>query len=218
MVFAFGIYVFYKTNTRFTEYLMQQTNLKQWLQSNNTILSFLLVTTIVMIDLVFMFFYFSLFRYLFLIICAPVFSYLGWRVQGLIEPQAPQNRGWTKGIVRHLRTSLRNCLWQTVYFLALVVLSLIPVAGWIVPLVALMVECYYTGFSMLDDTCYRKGLSEAPSQEFIGRHQGLAIGNGLVFYLFHFIPMLGWILAPVYARVAGVVSVNRVDGKTWEEQ
>jgi hypothetical protein len=35
----------------------------------------------------------------------------------------------------------------------------------------------------------------------------LAIGNGLVFYLMHAIPILGWILAPAYAVVAATISL-----------
>ena len=41
-------------------------------------------------------------------------------------------------------------IWQTVYIVALVFLSLVPVIGWITPLIALFVECFYYGFSMMD--------------------------------------------------------------------
>jgi CysZ protein len=64
------------------------------------------------------------------------------------------------------------------------------------------------GFSMLDYTNERKGLSSAESIHFINRHKGLAIGNGMVFYCMHLIPVVGWILAPGYAVIAATLSMQ----------
>ena len=112
-----------------------------------------------------------------------------------------------KDILRGIRIALRNLLWQTVYVLSIFILSFVPLVGWIAPLVALMVECYYFGFSMLDYSSERNKLSASQSIEFIGRHKGLAIGNGLIFYLMHMIPVLGWLLAPSYAVIAATLSL-----------
>lgn len=112
-----------------------------------------------------------------------------------------------KDIWRGIRIALRNLLWQTVYVLSIFILSFIPLFGWIAPLAALLVECYYFGFSMLDYSSERNKLSSSQSIEFIGRHKGLAIGNGMVFYLMHMIPILGWLLAPSYAVVAATISL-----------
>jgi len=112
-----------------------------------------------------------------------------------------------KDIWRGIRIALRNLLWQSVYVLSIFILSFIPLFGWIAPLVALLVECYYFGFSMLDYSSERNKLSASQSIEFIGRHKGLAIGNGLVFYLMHMIPFVGWLLAPSYAVVAATLSL-----------
>ncbi len=89
-------------------------------------------------------------------------------------------------------------------------LSLLPVFGWISPVIALFVECYYYGFSMLDYSCERAKLSPAQSIDFIGRHRGLAIGNGLIFYLMHGVVVIGWVLAPAYAVVAATLSLHKL--------
>jgi CysZ protein len=47
------------------------------------------------------------------------------------------------------------------------------------------------------------------SIELIGHHKGLAIGNGMVFYLMHLVPVLGWLLAPSYAVIAATLSLHR---------
>ena len=103
--------------------------------------------------------------------------------------------------------AFRNVLWQTVYTVSILILSFIPVIGWVTPLIGLLIECYYLGFSMIDYSCERNKLSTSQSIAFIGRHKGLAIGNGLVFYLMHFIPILGWVLAPSYAVIAATLSL-----------
>ena len=44
---------------------------------------------------------------------------------------------------------------------------------------------------------------------FIGKHKGLAIGNGIVFYGMHMIAGVGWILAPGYAVIAATLSLYK---------
>ena len=46
---------------------------------------------------------------------------------------------------------------------------------------------------------------------FIGRHKGLAIGNGIIFFAMHSIILVGWILAPSYAVVAATLSLYKAD-------
>jgi CysZ protein len=163
----------------------------------------------IMVRLTLVFFYFSLFKYLFLIIGSPLFAYLSEKTESLIEGKDfPFSFSQLlKDMVRGIRLALRNCLWQTVYAVSILLLSFIPLVGWITPVISTFVECYYYGFSMLDYSCERHQLSPAESIAFIGKRRGLAIGNGLVFYLMHFIPIAGWILAPSYAVVAGTISI-----------
>ena len=172
-------------------------------------LSFLFLMGGIMVRLTLVFFYFSLFKYLFLIIGSPLFAYLSEKTESLIEGKDfPFSFSQLlKDMVRGIRLALRNCLWQTVYAVSILLLSFIPLVGWITPVISTFVECYYYGFSMLDYSCERHQLSPAESIAFIGKRRGLAIGNGLVFYLMHFIPIAGWILAPSYAVVAGTISI-----------
>jgi CysZ protein len=114
---------------------------------------------------------------------------------------------------RGIKLALRNAVWQTIYIFSLLLLSLLPLVGWISPLIALLVECYYYGFSMLDYSCERNKLSPSQSIDFIGRHKGLAIGNGMMFYLMHTIVIVGWILAPSYAVVAATLSIHKIKSR-----
>ncbi len=115
-----------------------------------------------------------------------------------------------KDMIRGIKLALRNALWQTVYTISILIVSFIPVFGWFTPLFALIIECYFLGFSMLDYSCERNKLSASQSIIFIGKHKGLAIGNGIVFYLMHMVIIVGWIFAPSYAVIAATISMYKV--------
>jgi CysZ protein len=80
-------------------------------------------------------------------------------------------------------------------------------------MIAIALECYYYGFSMLDYSCERQKMSVEKSIDFIGKHKGLAIGNGIVFYLLHSIIIVGWVVAPAYAVIAATISMHQIEEK-----
>lgn len=210
LLFCVSIYFFGKSATAVIDYLMIRTGLQNWVHKiQSSLLGFLFTFAGIILWLILMLFYFSLFKYLFLIIGSPLFAYLSERTEAIIagkDFKFSWQQLW-KDMLRGIRLALRNTLWQTVYILSLLLLSLIPVLGWITPLVILLVECYYYGFSMLDYSCERHKLSASRSIAYIGKHKGLAVGNGIVFYLMHLLPVVGWVLAPAYAVVAATISL-----------
>jgi CysZ protein len=155
--------------------------------------------------------YFSLFKYIWLILGSPVFAYLSEKTEAIIQGKEyhidySQLR---RDALRGCGIAVRNAAWQTVYMVTILLLTLIPLIGWATPLFAVLVDCYYFGFSMLDYRSERKKISPAESIYFIGNHRGLAIGNGLVFYLMH--PVI--IIAPAYAIIAATLSMHEVEKK-----
>ncbi len=212
VLFCVGIYLFYVSSSSAIEFMLLKSGVREWMEKmQNYWLSFLLIFFQLILNLILLLFYFSLFKYLFLIIGSPLFAYLSEKTESIIEGKDyPFSfKQLMKDIIRGIKLALRNMLWQTVYTVSILILSFIPVIGWVTPLLALLVECYYLGFSMLDYSCERNKLSTAQSIGFIGRHKGLAIGNGMVFYLMHFIPILGWLLAPSYAVIAATISLYK---------
>ena len=213
ILFIAGMYFFWNSSDSAVTWLSKTIGLETWLQQQrNALLNFLFLMAGMMLRLILVFFYFSLFKYLFLIIGSPVFAYLSEKTSSLIEGREfPFSTSqFLKDAWRGIRLALRNTMWQTLYAVSLIFLSLIPLFGWITPLIALFVECYYYGFSMMDYSCERNRMSPSASVEFIGRHKGLAIGNGLIFYLMHGLILIGWILAPAYAVIAATLSLHRI--------
>lgn len=212
ILFIVSMYFFGKTSTAFIDYLTHTTGLDSWLQRfQNSWLGFLFTFAGIILWIVQMMIYFSLFKYIFLIIGSPVFAYLSERTESIKENRTYQFNfpQLIKDAWRGIRLAFRNLLWQIMYLLALFLLAFIPVIGWITPLMIIFVECYYYGFSMLDYSFERQKLSPAESIRYVSNHKGLAIGNGLVFYLMHGVPVIGWVLAPAYAVIAATLSLYK---------
>ena len=210
ILFIAGIYFFFTSSNSAIEFVLLKTGAKSWLdRMEDSWISFLFVVGQIILRLVLLLFYFSLFKFLFLIIGSPVFAYLSEKTESILE-----GRDYPfsfvqlfKDILRGIRIALRNVLWQSVYVITILLLSFSPIFGWIAPLVALLVECYYFGFSMLDYSSERNKLTTQQSIVFIGHHKGLAIGNGMVFFMLHLFPIIGWLFAPSYAVVAATLSI-----------
>ena len=216
ILFIVGIYLFSSTSSNFIEWIALKTGLKSWLDEENSgFMGFIFTMGGLILWLVLMLFYFSLFKFLFLIIGSPLFAYLSEKTEAIMEgTDFPFSISQLlKDIARGIQLAGRNSLWQTIYSISIIIFSLIPVIGWLTPVMAILIDCYYYGFSMLDYSMERKRKTIAESIYFIGSHKGLAIGNGIVFYLMHFLPIIGWVLAPSYSVVAATLSLYPIKEK-----
>ena len=149
LLFILGMIVFWRSADSAVTWASAQLQIEPWLQQKRSgWLSFFFLMTGMMLRLVLVLFYFSLFKYLILIIGSPVFAFLSEKTEAIMEGKE-YSFNWTdlkKDCARSIRLALRNCGWQTIYFLGTIILSLIPIVGWITPLIALSMEFYYYGF------------------------------------------------------------------------
>ncbi len=212
VLFVVGIYFVWDYSGVFIDYVLNLFALKKWIgELENSWVNFLFLLVGFAVRMVFLLMYFSFFKYLFLIVGSPIFTYLSEKTETIIQnKEFPFSFSQLlKDVARGIRLSFRNLLYQTVFMLIIAILAFIPVLGWLTPMIALLVECYYFGFSMMDYSFERKQWSMQQSIVYIGRHKGMAIGNGIVFYLLMFIPILGWILAPCYAVIAATIHLQQ---------
>jgi CysZ protein len=209
LLFSFGAYYFAHNANHFFGWVNHHFIENSLQKLKDSFLGFIITLGTVMVWIMIMLFYFSLFKYFFLIAGSPLFAYLSEKTEAIIEGKDfPFSLSQlTKDIIRSVRIALRNSLWQTVYTISILLLSLIPVIGWAAPMIAIAVECYYYGFSMLDYSMERHKKSAFASIIYIGNHKGLAIGNGIIFYLMHLVPFIGWVFAPAYAVIAATLSL-----------
>ncbi|QJB33998.1 EI24 domain-containing protein [Chitinophaga oryzae] len=211
LLFFTGFYFVWGYSGDFVEYLTRLLHITEWVQDlESSWLSFLFILVAFSVRIVFVFWYFSYFKYLFLIVASPVFSYLSEKTEAILEyrefPFSWAQLG--QDIWRGIRMSFRNIIYQTGAILILLVVSFIPVVGWITPMIGFFIEAYFYGFSMMDYSCERHRLSMAQSIQFIRQHRGMALGNGMVFYIFMLVPVVGWMLAPSYAVIAATIDLQ----------
>ncbi len=211
VLFIGGMYLFTTTVGGFVQQnLLSTFGIQQWADKlDSSLVSFLLSFTGLAIWLILFLFYFSLFKYVWLIAGSPLFAWLSEHTVAIETGRESRfsTSQLLKDMWRGIKVALRNSVWQTVYFIALLLCAIVPVVGWVVPLFALLIEAYYLGYSMLDYNFERNNEPMEASARYIGTHKGLAIGNGIVFYGMHLVPFAGWVLAPAYAVVAATLSM-----------
>jgi CysZ protein len=117
---------------------------------------------------------------------------------------------YKKLLLRSISLSLKNLLWQTVYLIPIVLFCSLPVIGWFTPIFTILMECYFYGYAMLDYGLATEQQSKIESATYVNNHKGLPIGNGIVFYLLHLLPIIGWMTAPFYALTAAHLNTQEV--------
>lgn len=211
LMFLVGGYLFWQTSTHATAFILAKSGISSWLNKVHADwINVLLVISQIFIHFLLLLFYFSFFKYLYLIVCSPVFAYLSEKTNALLTGKEIEFSfsQFVKDILRGIHITIRNMFWQLVYTIALLMMSFIPLIGWVSPVILFFLDCYYMGFSMLDYSHEREQISTQKSIYIIGHHKGLAIGNGILFYGMHLLPIIGWILAPSYAVIAATLTLH----------
>jgi CysZ protein len=104
-------------------------------------------------------------------------------------------------IVRGVQLSVRNLVRELWYTILLLLFGLIPLIGWIAPVIIFMVQAFYAGFGSMDYTLER--YADAKNSILFARnHRGLMVGNGVIFLLLLMIPFFGFFFAPVLSTIA----------------
>ena len=132
LLFVTGMYFFISSANDAVNYLTNLIGIDRWLQEQKSgILSFLFMMGGIMVQVLLVFFYFSFFKFFFLIVGSPVFAYLSEKTESIIEGRDfPFSfKQLLKDIIRGIKLALRNLLWQTVYTVSILLLSFVPLVG-----------------------------------------------------------------------------------------
>jgi CysZ protein len=212
-LFVLGMNYFSQSSSFFIESIILKTGLKSWVDTlNNDLIGFFITMGSFWLWFTLLLFYFALFKYLFLILFAPFFAYLHLRIDA-INSETPfvfKSKAYRKLIARALLLNVTNLLWQTVYLIPIVLICTLPIIGWFTPIFTILIECYFLGAAMLDYSLATEHKNKVAAAAYVNNHKGLPIGNGLVFYLLHFIPIIGWITAPFYSLIAAQLNTLEV--------
>jgi len=117
-------------------------------------------------------------------------------------------------LLRGIRINGRNLIFELLLTIPILLLKFIPVINIFSTILLFMVQAYYAGFGNMDYTLERH-FQYKESLQFVRKHRGLAIGNGIVFILFLLIPVIGVILVlPLSVTAASTRTVKALQLKT----
>jgi CysZ protein len=149
-----------------------------------------------------------IYKHALMALSSPFMTPVSEKVEAYITKNKPNKTkgksAFFKQLFRSIRLNLRNLIKELLMTLPLIILSFIPVVGIVASMLILYVQAYYTGFGNMDYTMERY-FNYRDSKKFVKRHRGIAVGNGLVFTLMLFVPIVGIMLTLPVATVASTV-------------
>lgn len=150
-----------------------------------------------------------IFKYALLICISPFMGPLSTKVETIItnrsQKEAFSIKQMSYEIMRGVRISLRNIVRELSYTLLLLLLGFIPFLSIFITPLIFLVQGYYAGFASFDYFLERRA-SVKQSVRYNKQHRPMVIGNGSVFLLLLFIPILGWFLAPILGTIAATMT------------
>ena len=212
-LFVEGMNYFSQSSSFFIEWIILKTGLKSWIDGlSSDLIGFFITMGSFWLWFTLLLFYFALFKYLFLLLFSPFFSYLHMHIEAIQKQEefVFNNKMYLKLLWRALRLNATNLLWQTVYLIPIVLICTLPVIGWFTPILTILMECYFFGYAMLDYGLATENKSRVAAASYVSNHKGLPIGNGLLFYILHLVPIVGWMTAPFYALIAAHLNTQEV--------
>jgi CysZ protein len=133
-----------------------------------------------------------LYKHIVMALSAPFMSPVSTVIERhfLGEKHIHRNTSNTSQLWRGIRVNVRNLTMEIFITIPLLVLSLVPALNIITTVLIFLVQAYYAGFGNMDYTLERHyGYKE--SVGFVKKHKGVAIGNGTIFTIMLFIPVIG---------------------------
>ncbi len=152
-----------------------------------------------------------LYKHIIMALSAPFMSPVSEKIEAHFTGSSTHNHrntSFTQQLWRGIRINVRNLGMELLLTIPILLISFIPLIGFISTILLFLVQAYYAGFGNMDYTLERH-FKYTESLQFVRKHRGLAIGNGIVFMLFLLIPIIGVILVlPLSVTAASVKTVE----------
>ncbi len=136
-----------------------------------------------------------LYKHIIMAFSAPFMSPVSAKIErhllGTAHPHRKTNEA--AQLWRGIRINSRNLFWELLLTIPIFILGFIPVIGFLSSFLLFLVQSYYAGFGNMDYTLERH-FNYSESIDFVKKNRGTAIGNGMLFMLMLFIPVIGIIL------------------------
>ncbi|MFV0247951.1 MAG: EI24 domain-containing protein [Tenacibaculum sp.] len=155
------------------------------------------------------------YKYIVLALSAPFMSPVSEKIEKHFKGQNNNFKisSFWQQLLRGLRINIRNLIKELLLTIPILLLSIIPLIGFLSGFLLFIMQSYYAGFGNMDYTLERH-YKYAESIDFVSKNKAIAVGNGMVFILLLLIPVLGVILVlPLSVTAATTVSIKRINIK-----
>ena len=170
-------------------------------------------TLSILVQLVMLFFYLKLFRYLILILLSPVFVNISNVLQAAVHHDKHKIDIWSYCYCsfRGIKIAVRNFIYEllltaALFFISLLIFWILP----LIPILILVIESYFFGMTLMDYKFNQNDIGQREGISITRQHSGMAITNGLVFNLVILIPIIGVIVGPVWAFIASWEATDHI--------
>ncbi len=157
-----------------------------------------------------------LFKHIIMALSAPFMSPVSEKIEAHLtgNPEhSHRDTSFMQQLWRGIRINGRNLLMELMLTIPILLLKFIPIVNIFSTILLFMVQAYYAGFGNMDYTLERH-YKYSKSIQFVRKHRGLAIGNGIVFILCLLIPIIGVILVlPLSVTAASIRTVEALQLK-----
>jgi len=162
---------------------------------------------------------FILYKHIVMALSAPFMSPVSEKIEAhlLGANHTHRQTSFSEQLWRGIRINVRNLGMELLLTIPILLLGLIPVIGLISTVLLFLTQAYYAGFGNMDYTLERH-FAYDKSVQFVRKHRGQAIGNGIVFMLFLLIPVIGVILVlPLSVTAATKQTIELLDPNTKQQ-
>lgn len=148
---------------------------------------------------------FFVFKYIVLIITAPLMSALSERLElEILGEVYDDNPNQIYTFFRGIRIAISNLFREVLYTLPLLLLGLIPGVFIFTSILIFLIQAYYAGFGHFDFYLERR-FRVKESRQFINKNKWLAITLGAAFLALFLIPFVGAFFAPTFVTIAATI-------------
>jgi CysZ protein len=163
---------------------------------------------------------FILYKHIVMALSAPFMSPVSEKIEAHltgVENHDHKKTSFNEQLWRGIKINIRNLGKELLYTLPLLLLKLIPVVNIFSAIALFLLQAYYAGFGSMDYTLERH-FNYKDSIDFVRKNRGAAIGNGIIFMLFLFIPVIGIIIVlPLLVTAASIKTIGIIQKNQLEQ-
>ena len=146
-----------------------------------------------------------------LVIVSPVFTWISEKTDRVNGSSPAHNRdSLREQCLDTLRSAVFSALLGVVSFavwFSVLLVSWIPLVGFLVGAVAFLINAYLMGIALRDPGMERRGKGIPATLAQSLRNTGACLRLGIIYQMLVLVPLVGWVLAPIYGTIAGTLMV-----------